>query len=439
MNSVLVYVSEVTARELDRRLSMEARSGWTEAIHIKSPNTFEGAPGGAGVPTHQSSTLELEISREWQRGDISRVYVEQSLKLRLTSLKEEGVKVRCCARATILRELLDEIRRRRLHWLAHSVYQWEKAGIQHVHPQAWRDQFASLGLSWVGEGLLKQLHVISDAELLEGLVVPKADLLGIAVAHGCAVDQEPGSSANSVKHLLEHTYTEKLLEINFNQQPPDLEEIDHLYIYEDGLWSGVELVGRLAQLAEWPLVKTKAVRVSFRFAATSEAGLLAARHFLQRERLTSVDVAVGRTVHLAHLKADLVAKTKPDKHASDEEMRRSIDGWIDPMAFRDTDTWMGKSREAMSACSEIGKQLVKPWIMRTKGNENLDHRVMNWALGAFNFASVTAFSMSVPKPVLPLLWLSGPVEISGRRVEWRPLFWDSRRTGYQPPLRDRPR
>jgi hypothetical protein len=54
--------------------------------------------------------------------------------------------------------------------------------------------------------------------------------------------------------------------------------------------------------------------------------------------------------------------------------------------------------------------------------------VQRFALGGGGFASTILFSRSVPKVCLPLLWLDGTVELGGRRLNWSPLFVDSRRT-----------
>lgn len=432
-NSVLVYASETTANELNRRIAQESRSGWEKEIKIKATLKTKPALRGSSSKHYDLDSVEREISREWQQGNIARVFVERDLKLKTLALEREGVKLRDCSRASMLHEILDELKRRRLHWLDHSVHEWNKSGICHLHPQAWREQFATLGHDWIGEGILKQLRVISDAELRKALVVPEPDLLGLSVAHACVLDNEAGSSSVNVRDLLEHTYPCDVLALDFKTQPDGLESVDHLYVYEDGLWSGVELVKRLAMIANWPRIKSRELKVTFRFAATSEAGLYAARHFLKREKLTSVDVMVGKLLHFTHLNTRGNARDLLTRAITDDEVRKTIDGLVEPMAFRDQDVWLGRAPEAMEICKEIGEQLVRPWITRTKGPTEVDQRAPKWALGAFSFASVTSFSKSVPKPVLPLIWLNGEVELNGSKVQWRPLFWDSRRTGTQPP------
>jgi hypothetical protein len=436
-NVVHVYATAASAHEIRQRISQASRSGWEECIQVRSPDPSTGSTQHPHNST--ASTIEQQISRDWQHGDVARVFVEKTLRVKCQKLELEGVKVRSCSIATMCNELLDEVKKRRFHWLTHSEHEWRKAGIQHLHPNEWRHQFSQLGYDWVGEGLLKQLRVISDAELREGIQVSDGELLGLSVGHGCVCDEEPGSSSINVRDLLEHTYTSEILDIDFKQQPQEVSALDRLYVYEDGLWSGVELVKRLALLAQWPAVQNRDLQVSFRFAATSDAGLYAARHFLRRERLTSVDVSLGGVSHSRLLKTGALEAMGADRDATDEAIRRSLDSHVDPIAFRPDSHWQGRSSEALEMCRSVGQQLVRPWLMRTKGADKIDERAHKWALGAFGFSSLTSFSKSVPKPALPLLWLSGTVELAGKTVDWQPLFWDSRRTGASPPTRSQRR
>jgi hypothetical protein len=422
---VAVYATEMTVRELKRKLDEVAKPGWDSAIRL--------------MPFSAGSNPRERVSRDWHELDLEKVFVEKTLKIKCPELEREGVRIRSCAAGTIFAELLDEVRKKRFHWLAHSVHEWSKAGIQHAHPQHWREQFAELGCDWVGEGLLKQLRVVSDAELMNGLRVPEDDLIGIRVSHGCVRDDEPGSSSVNVKDLLEHTYICEVVDVDFEREPQNVAEIDHLYVYEDGLWTGVELLRRLKLLAKWPSIQRRDLRVTFKFGVTADVGLCAARHFLRRERLTSINVAPGSIADFRWLEQATVEALTHDRDQDDAELRSAIDSNVKPFAFQSNELWGERSAEAMEICRSIGEQLVTPWQRREKGSEDLAERAKRWALGAFGYASLTCFSKSVPKPVLPLVWLNGPVELRGKTVNWEPLFWDARRTGAVPRSRNHPR
>lgn len=126
---------------------------------------------------------------------------------------------------------------------------------------------------------------------------------------------------------------------------------------------------------------------------------------------------------------------------SDDEVRRIIDEHIRPMAFQSDHIWCGRQAEALDICEAIGRQLVSSFLERRRQTKLLsentgipfdataEDRSLRWALGALRFGSTVAFESSVPKPVLPLMWLQGKVILNGIEINWRPLFWDVRRTG----------
>ena len=117
---------------------------------------------------------------------------------------------------------------------------------------------------------------------------------------------------------------------------------------------------------------------------------------------------------------------------TDDDFRKLVDAHVVPYAFANDLLWKGRAQQACEVCEAIGAQLVRPWLARTKGTAGLDERTNRWTLGALRMASLTAFANSVPKPVIPLLWLSGDVSFHSHQFEWRPLFWDARRTNAAP-------
>ena len=75
----------------------------------------------------------------------------------------------------------------------------------------------------------------------------------------------PGSSSTNIKDILEHTYAQPILEIDLSTNPEELlKDLDVLYLYEDGLWSGVELVRRLNLISQWPRVRNRDMRIVFK-------------------------------------------------------------------------------------------------------------------------------------------------------------------------------
>jgi hypothetical protein len=285
--------------------------------------------------------------------------------------------------------------------------------------------------------LLKQLSVISDADLRSCIVSSEEHLIGLRVVHGYIRDCDPGSSSNNIKDLLVKTLAGAVVEVDLDSDPPEvLNQADVLFLYEDGLWSGVELVRRLQLLVRWQLVKARALRIVFRFAATADLGLYAGRHFVRRERLASVEICSGAVAHTTLARPGSIEALGVGVLAPDDAIREALDSCVVPWAFRSEVDWPDGIDEAMEFCRTVGSQLVRPWIERTKGKTDIELRVPQWSLGAFGFATMTAFPKSVPKPALPLVWLGGPVRYEGKEFNWQPLFWDSRRMGMSQPKMD---
>lgn len=424
---IVVYVKSGLEEQLIDEFNFLSCEGWDDQIKIIP---FK-------IDLQSTEIIEQQLTEDIQKYDISKILVDKNLRVNCSKFKGERIKVRSCSQKTIRREICEELINRRLHWLPYSINEWNKSGIRYFHPQRWCDQFSSLGYTWIGQGLLKQIRVISDAELRYDVLVSATEQIGLRVAHGYISDREPGSSSINIKDILEHLYNMPIIEIDLNTAPPLLiNELNILYIYEDGLWSGVELVKRLALLAEWQPVRSQKLKVIFRYGATSDAGLLAGRNFIQREGLTSsIEILPAKSNHFTMLKEDVLNDTlRQIGLVMDEEFRHSLDNCVLPYAFRVSNIWKGKINEATDICRDIGLQLVRPWLQRTKKDDGvLENKVAKWSLGAFGFASMITFSMSIPKPVLPLLWLSGDVNMGGKNIKWKPLFWDARRIGSSPP------
>ena len=431
-NRVLVVVADEEKDRLIRRITIDAMPGWEESVTVVN---FPRRPKNLSETiTELSERIENELSSHWQSEAFGLILLDKSLAADAKRLVQEGVRIRQSSHSTIYRAVLDELKKRRLHWETHSSYEWTGSGIRYLHPQAWKEQFAQFGYGWVAEGLLKQIRVVADAELRNALRVSDPDTLGLKIAHAYIKDPDPGSSSTNIKDLLEHTYTDKVFEVDLaNDQSSQFSKYDVLYLYEDGLWSGVELVKRLKQVAIWTAVKERTLKIVFRFGVTSDAGLFAGRNFLRRERLTTIDIAAGIITHQRFLKPGSLDSIFTATCTDDETIRKALDQCACAFAFDDARIWTGRSDEAKGVCREIGIQLTKEWLRRTKGEEDLESKANSWSLGAFGFASMTAFAKSVPKPVLPLLWLAGDVTLNGRKAYWNPLFWDARRTGAPPP------
>lgn len=431
-DKIFIAIASGEVDRLTERISKDALPSWTEYIKIKG---FSKPTGLESQAKEQTQEIEDELSQIWNSEGYANIFIDSSLQIDSERLLDEGAKIRIAKTGTISSEINTLIKKQCLHWLTYSIKQCKKSGICFQHPQAWKQQFDDLGFGWVAEGLLKQLKVFSDAEVRQALYFHEADTLGLRVAHAYVQDRGLGSSSLNMKDLLEHTQVKDIFEVDLDNDNSVLfSEHDVVYFYEDGLWSGVELVRRLEKIKTWSAAKERKVRVVFRFAVTADAGLYAGRHFLQKNKLVTVEVSRGVIDHHQFLKSGTITSLSGIKDADADVVRKTLDDQAIAYAFKDEQLWRGRGGDAQDFCKMIGAQLAKPWLLRSKGQvADIEARTEKWSLGAFGFASVMAFSKSVPKPVLPLIWLNGEITIGSKKINWKPLFWDSRRTGEQPP------
>src|SRR5450830_1809898 len=380
--------------------------------------------------------LEAKIYSNENSNELIIVHEGVSVDLRLLEQEDLPLK-RVASLKTLLKEITSKLKERKLHWYSYAMNEWEKSSIQCASPDVMVQQFSELGYSKIGKQLLKGLRVVTEHELRTAFTISDAEKIGYKVVHAFIEDGEPGSSSIAIRNVLEHLYPpEDVMEIHIEKldQIAAL-EADVLYIYEDGLWSGVEIVKRLNAICLTTVFKESNIQLHFKYGVTSDAGLIAARLFAKRERIGRLYVAAAKPEnHFTFLKSGIDTCFSHVIDQNDKQIRDALDMEIEPYAFRFKADW-DDSLHAMDVCLQIGKQLVRPFLERRQKEKGSDvsqvsdEKVTRWGLGALGFASTVVFASSVPKPVLPLLWLTGRVNLNGNSINWRPLFWDARRTG----------
>lgn len=331
-----------------------------------------------------------------------------------------------------------------LHWLPYAEAQWSKAEIGHATPTIWIQQFAELGYKELAKLLLQNLRVISNAELRAAFSVSSAETIGHRVAHGFIKDDEQGSSSINVQSVLGKIYPERIIALDLNDESCWGEiAADVLYVYEDGLWSGVEIVKRMEAIWKKAAFQASNLRIHFRYCVTSDMGLAAARLYARSNNINRFYVDSSDEQNYFEFfekNADLsmTASLSVDPNVT----RKALDQLVDPYAFQSRRMIADQKIKAMEFCEKTGGQLVTIYLERENkrilaagGSLKIidEDRVKKWSLGAMRFASTIVFSSSVPKPVLPLFWLGGDIELNGRTITWNPLFWDARRMGQTPP------
>lgn len=430
---ILIVLPETDVEKIKKHISDEAITSAHSIVSVIGLRTSLPASEKRNASQKNTNAIAAMLAEN----DFTQVFLHGNLPIDSNDLKhdyEENTHIRSTnSLTTLYKEISTVLKLLGLHWLIHANKEWEKSSIKSISPEAWVEQFARLGEKEIAKRLLKSLRVIEDTTLRNSFSNRKEEMLGLRVGHGFFFDEEKGSSSIVVQQVLEHMYPGKVYKLKTEDATTwaDL-DIDRLYVYEDGLWSGVELVRRLEAIVESQHFKNSDLHFYFKFSATSDIGLAAARFYTRKiksSRFHFIPGEVGNHFEFFRRDADISSFVI----SSEGKVQRDfLDGLVEPYAFKNPDIWADGRDQAISLCEQVGDQLIIPFLAR-KSNKSPSEISMDeckrWRLGAMNFASTVVFSSSIPKPVLPLMWLQGEVAINGRQVDWRPLFWDVRRTG----------
>ncbi len=331
------------------------------------------------------------------------------------------------APAAVRRELTEHLRSTGAHWRDHAMAELGRFEGHRGNLDAWLQQFAELKHGGVGQKLAARLRIVRTGELPGGaFAMRQADQVGLRRLACYIEDDDQGGSWLEMKGLLERTFPPGTVHaVRWRDNTGTLEfpaaPADEIVIYEDGLWSGYEAVKRLRAMGAQPPVAP----VTLKYGLVTDFGLLVARQAIRSLGLQGrVSIDTSRAELVGFLNAEMPEEMRLGLGMELAEYYVSLHDHIHGYAFRPGDDW---SSEEITACADIGSQLVREWLRRDNGAAFDEAKVSRFALGGGGFASTVAFSRSVPKVCLPLLWLGGQVTLGVRTVAWRPLLVDSRR------------
>jgi len=336
-------------------------------------------------------------------------------------------RVSTIALKTIQRELKDHLDTVGISWRTHVVAELAKFEGPQVKLDVWLQQFQLLGQADVGRKLAAKLRVIQTGAFVKtAFAVRTTDQIGHRQANCYVKDADGGGSWVEMQSLLTHTFPpNKVFPVLWDKDTCRLDfpttDVDEFVIYEDGLWSGSEAVRRLKAIAAAP----PAARVTFRFGVVTDFGLLVIRHAIRSLGLTtSVTVDTAGLEASRFLAAPLPEHLQLGMGIKQDDYFNELHQHVAPHAFREINNW---SLEEIEFCKDIGRQLVGRWLELKRKRKPTADEINVFALGGGGFGSTLAFSRSIPKVCLPLLWLEGPVHVSSKRLNWQPLLADARR------------
>lgn len=364
----------------------------------------------------------------------NRLIIERQARCNMADLEEWWItsrfgdrRVRNVSPRTIAEEIKDHLDAEGISWRTHAEAELKKFEGPQVKLDVWLQQFQTLGRPDVGRKLAAKLRVIKTGAFMKTAFAPQAaSLIGHRQANCYVRDTDDGGSWVEMQSLLTHTFpVGSVFPVNWDKEAGRLDfpatDVDEFVIYEDGLWSGSEAVRRLQAIAATP----PAARVTFRFGVVTDFGISVVRQAIRSLGLTaSVGVDTAGLDAERFLTAPVPAHLQTGVGMAQPEYFKELHEHVAPYAFREAGSW---SAEEIAFCENVGRQLVGRWLRLKKEREPTADEIGVFALGGGGFGSTLAFSRSIPKVCLPLLWLNGPVEVGGKLLNWQPLLADARR------------
>lgn len=317
---------------------------------------------------------------------------------------------------------------------------WIHSVIDEVRVEQWLDQFRRLGVPWIGEHLLRTLDFWAPERLKAALGLNEECLRQFDCL--CLKRQQAGKSADFLgnllrKHLNSLVPSCHILDFETVLNQPDEEPRRKILFIEDALLTGTEMTNFLSGLLGiqarpgryWPVAKLhwperlSNSQIEFRFPVSTSLGIQRFRNFLTEYKLTNARVFPCPNGFIEVLTS--AGQEALDRGAFYDPVISNCpvtpDAHLERAAFRVI--WRNESQrsQAEAFCRDAGRQLFAEYLRRK--NWQWDPKKISVAsFGMHGLGLNLAFSHSVPKASLPLLWAEGKVEIRGAKVDWNPLF-----------------
>lgn len=317
---------------------------------------------------------------------------------------------------------------------------WHHSVIDDAHVDEWLDQFRRFGVPWIGEHLLRTLDFWDPERLVTALEINSQRLEQFDCI--CLKRQEAGKSADFLGSLLRKrvsVFAKDFPICDFVEtfNVPVASNIPKRVLFiEDSLLTGTEMTSFFSGLLglptlgrDWPVSPLKhpsfllECKVEYQFPITTSLGQFRLRSFLETQGFQKAVLRFSDSGFIEVL-------TNPGQDALqaggffDPAIRNcplEADQHLERVAFRGS--WKKESQriELEKFCRVVGTQLFAEYL-RQKGWTWPQRKIAVSALGMHGLGLNLAFSHSVPKASLPLLWSSGTVVFDGSKIEWRPLF-----------------
>ncbi len=255
-------------------------------------------------------------------------------------------------------------------------------------------------------------------------------MLGTNLLFTFVLEEDFASSSNRIGAILTrmHGNVSDLATL-LKSAPP----ASRIIVCEDALWTGSEFKKILMRLAVdgdlYEHARNKSIR--FRYCVVCDYGLWVGRHYLStNNQHNNIDFLLDERQRAVQVLDCALNEEQIRAHwsLSPKDFDDWLSGKVKPLAFQDQNLWRGRQIEAQEICERIGTQLLERYDKEHSKGWTATVRE-GFALGAGRIGGTLLFAHSVPKVCLPLFWLGGDVRHNSILVDWKPLFFDARRTG----------
>ncbi len=352
-----------------------------------------------------------------------------------------------CRSTIALREILPSILRQSgLDWKSDTVDRlgtYDHFSIGRPHVDKWLRQFERLGVSWIGDRLVRYLDFWPSARLILSLGLTKSELGNFDCV--CVNRKRIGKSGDVLANLLKKHIRSLGVDMPVEDFYDTFANKDKLGNYksilfiEDSLLTGTEmtncfqaLMGRQRPTGrDWNMpclpypatLRTKPIEL--RFPVSTSLGSLRFRQFLDCEDFKDIKLNCCPAGQIDVLtEAGRVALKESKFFDSEQGLTNcpvDAKSHIKLHAFEGKWGSKEKRNRAIQFCTSVGAQLWELYIQEMKWNWPQKKKDV-CSLGMHGLGLGVGFAHSVPKASLPLFWMDGPVKWDGTTLDWMALF-----------------
>lgn len=296
--------------------------------------------------------------------------------------------------------------------------------------EQWLEQFKAIGSPELGKLLLRHLYVMPTDECVAVLSQSFNAVGGVLSDHIATLSRMGKSGAALSGGLRRRLQSDPVVLSDAIEGAASGEEKSTIHVFEDGLWTGIELSRVLESLlgtAKKPKLPAlsdpkllKQFNIILHFSLATDIGIYAAQSLLNGLDLNNIKLAVSDSRIIEILSEDARSRFESGEFTFKDVQDFSPKIMVVPNIIRNLRNEINEP--AVQRVSEIMRKVGgQLWAINSKLEPN-QQLPANVEFGANGIGATTLFRHSSPRAVLPVLWASGPIKWGKRSLSWKALF-----------------